>query len=110
MTALLAIKFFPLQFRDFFYQVTLHLRHVQFMPELFDFYLKLFFPAAWSLRRLAFAPPVFKPGLAELDVAVYPAIDLLLTDVVPDGGLTVVPAVGQTFPGDPDAFFFGGGP
>ena len=64
--------------------------------------------AARFLVDLASAAAIFKAGLTELLEAFHPAIDLLVADVMLDGGFTIVTAILQTFLGDLDALFFGG--
>ena len=78
------------------------------MLELRHFDLELLDLAARFLIDLAFSTAIFEASFPKLLVAFHPTIDLLVADVMLDGGFTIFTAILQTFPDDLDALFFGG--
>ena len=72
------------------------------------FYLEFLDLASRLLIDFALSPSVFKACFTQLLEALYPAIDLLVADVMPDGSLTLIAAVFKTIFNDLNAFIFGG--
>ena len=75
------------------------------MLQLSDSPTKFFFLRTWFLIYDAFSSAVFQASLSEFLILLSPGIDLLITDLIPDRGLSVVFPAFDTSPGNLDSFF-----